>query len=301
MLKIAHHTKYIHPLREGHRFPMLKYELIPEQLLYEGIVEKENFFEPNLASFENCLLAHKKSYVEDLFALTIDDKMGRRIGFPLSESLIDRERYILDGTIQAALYALQYGVSFNSAGGTHHAGFDYGEGFCMMNDQAVAANYLLKERLVSKILVVDLDVHQGNGTAHIFKNNPNVFTFSMHGDKNFPFIKEQSDLDVPLPDGIEDEEYLELLATNLKYCIENVRPDFVFYQAGVDILSSDKLGKLKVSKDGCKLRDIELFEICKNNSIPVQVSMGGGYSLHIKDIVDAHIQTYKAAIDIFDL
>jgi len=300
LLKIAHHTAYIHPLREGHRFPMIKYELIPEQLLYEGIVQPENFFAPQLADFETCCLAHDKDYVQQLFDLTLDAKMVRRIGFPLSQSLVDRERYILDGTIHSALYALKYGISFNTAGGTHHAGFDYGEGFCLMNDQAVATNYLLANGHAKKILIIDLDVHQGNGTAHIFLDNPNVFTFSMHGAKNFPFIKEKSDKDVEMPDGISDEEYLRLLISNLEELFAVVKPDFVFYQAGVDILSSDKLGKLKVSKEGCKHRDFLVINKCFELGIPVQISMGGGYSIHIKDIVDAHVSTYKTAIDIFD-
>lgn len=299
MLKIAHHTAYIHPLREGHRFPMVKYELIPAQLLYEGVVNKNNFFEPSLADLDTCCLAHDKNYVQQLFDLTLDAKMVRRIGFPLSTSLVERERYILDGTIQSALYALQYGVSFNTAGGTHHAGYDYGEGFCLMNDQAVAAQYLLKEGHARKILIIDLDVHQGNGTAHIFQNNPNVFTFSMHGAKNFPFIKEKSDLDIELIDGIEDEEYLALLTRYLQQLFDEVKPDFVFYQAGVDILSSDKLGKLKVSKRGCEKRDFLVINLCFELGIPIQISMGGGYSTHIRDIVDAHVMTYKTAVDIF--
>lgn len=300
MLKIAHHTAYIHPLREGHRFPMVKYELIPAQLLYEGVVDKDNFFEPKLADFETCCLAHDKEYVQQLFDLTLDAKMVRRIGFPLSQSLVERERYILDGTIQSALYAMKYGISFNIAGGTHHAGYDYGEGFCLMNDQAVAANYLLTNGHAKKILIIDLDVHQGNGTAHVFLDNPYVFTFSMHGAKNFPFIKEKSDLDVELQDGITDKDYLNLLVSQLYDIFENIKPDFVFYQAGVDILSSDKLGKLKVSKEGCKQRDYLVINRCHQLRIPIQISMGGGYSTHIKDIVDAHVATYKTAVDIFD-
>jgi len=300
LLKIAHHTAYIHPLREGHRFPMVKYELIPAQLLYEGVVDKDNFFEPKLADFETCCLGHRKEYVQQLFDLTLDAKMVRRIGFPLSQSLVERERYILDGTIQSTLYAMKYGISFNTAGGTHHAGYDYGEGFCLMNDQAVAANYLLKNGHAKKILIIDLDVHQGNGTAHIFQNNSDVFTFSMHGAKNFPFIKEKSDLDVELQDGISDTEYLSLLLSHLDELFERVKPDFVFYQAGVDILSSDKLGKLKVSKEGCKQRDYLVINRCHQLRIPMQISMGGGYSVHIKDIVDAHVATYKTAVDIFD-
>lgn len=301
MLKIAHHTAYIHPLREGHRFPMIKYELIPEQLLYEGIVKQENFFRPQLADFETCCLAHDEVYVSKLFNLTLDAKMVRRIGFPLSQSLVERERYILDGTIQSALSALKYGISFNTAGGTHHAGFDYGEGFCIMNDQAVAAQYLLMHGLLNNILIIDLDVHQGNGTAHIFQGNKQVYTFSMHGAKNFPFIKEKSDRDVELSDGISDDAYLELLNQHLEEIFDEVKPDFVFYQAGVDILSSDKLGKLNVSREGCKQRDFMVLNACRSHRLPVQISMGGGYSAHIRDIVDAHVATYRLAIDIYDL
>lgn len=300
MLKIAHHPAYIHPLREGHRFPMLKYELIPAQLVHEGIVKQSNFFAPEMADFDTCCLAHDKTYVQQLFDLTLDPKMVRRIGFPLSESLVERERYILDGTIQAAQYALEFGVSFNTAGGTHHAGYDYGEGFCLMNDQAVATQSLIKHGFANKILIIDLDVHQGNGTAHIFLNNANVYTFSMHGAKNFPFIKEKSDCDVELQDGVSDEEYIDILSFHLDAVFEKVKPDFVFYQAGVDILATDKLGKLNVSKQGCKIRDYMVINKCYSNAVPLQISMGGGYSAHIRDIVDAHVSTYKTAIEIFD-
>lgn len=300
MLKTAFHPTYIHDLPAGHRFPMLKYELIPMQLLHEGIVKKDAFFEPVLADFETCCLAHDVNYVKALFTLSIDSKMQRRIGFPLSEGLINRERYILDGTIQSALYAREHGVSFNVAGGTHHAGYDFGEGFCMMNDQAVAAAYLLKNDFANRILIIDLDVHQGNGSAHIFEGSSQVFTFSMHGAKNFPFVKEQSYLDVGLEDGITDALYLSLLTSNLSDLLDTVQPDFVFYQAGVDILETDKLGKLQISPLGCKERDFLVFSMCKERNIPVQVSMGGGYSVHIKDIVNAHVQTFKVAVDIFD-
>ncbi|TDQ78159.1 histone deacetylase family protein [Sphingobacterium yanglingense] len=300
MLKIAHHTKYVHPVREGHRFPMLKYELIPEQLCYEGLVSAVNFFEPEMVDFETAALAHDVDYLRRLFDLTLDAKMVRRIGFPLSQELVERERYLVDGTLKSALFALEYGISFNVAGGTHHAGRNFGEGFCLMNDQAIAAAYLLKQGLATRILIIDLDVHQGNGTAHIFEGVSPVYTFSMHGDKNFPFIKERSDRDVALEDGITDDLYLKLLSENLAFLFETVNPDFVFYQAGVDILGSDKLGKLKVSAAGCRERDRMVLESCKVHKVPVQISMGGGYSTQIRDIVNAHVETYRAAIDIFD-
>lgn len=300
MLKIAFHPEYIHPVREGHRFPMEKYELIPLQLLYEGVVNKESFFQPSLASFDTACLAHDPGYVKDLFDLTLNAKMIRRIGFPLTKSLVDRERYLVDGTIQSALYAQNNGISFNIAGGTHHAGYDYGEGFCLLNDQAVATRYLLNHQLAKRILIIDLDVHQGNGTAHIFQRDDRVFTYSIHGDKNFPFIKEQSDLDIPVADGLEDEVYLQLLSDSLPQVFERVKPDFVFYQAGVDVLATDKLGKLKLSPEGCRMRDEFVFMHCIANQVPVQVSMGGGYSLHIKDIVNAHCQTFKIAVDLYN-
>ncbi len=300
MLKIAFHPIYIHPLPDGHRFPMLKYELIYLQLLYEGVIEKDSFFEPEIADIQTACLAHDPMYIQHLFDLSIDAKMQRRIGFPLSKELVMRECQILDGTIKGAEFALHHGVSFNIAGGTHHAGFDFGEGFCLINDQAVAAKYLLKKGYAKRVLIVDLDVHQGNGTAHIFQDASDVFTFSMHGDKNFPFIKEKSHLDIALEDGVADEVYLSLLRVNLENVIDSFKPDFVFYQAGVDILETDKLGKLKVSSLGCKARDYLVFGLCKERNLPVQVSMGGGYSPQVKDIVNAHVETFKAAIDIYD-
>ena len=299
-LRIAYHPAYVHPVREGHRFPMLKYELIFLQLQYEGLVTSEAFFEPSLLDQDHIISTHDPKYVRQLFDLSLDAKMIRRIGFPLSKALVDRERYILDGTIRSSLYALQHGVSFNIAGGTHHAGYDFGEGFCLLNDQAVAANYLLEQGHARKILIIDLDVHQGNGTAHIFDGKAEVYTFSMHGDKNFPFIKERSDRDVPLPDGIGDESYLQLLAQELDSLFVEFTPDFVFYQAGVDILATDKLGKLKLSTAACQQRDQFVLNRCYENQVPVQISMGGGYSEQIKDIVNAHVNTFRTAIDVFE-
>lgn len=299
MLRIAYHPAYVHPLRKGHRFPMEKYELIPAQLLHEGVVTTENFFQPRLVDMSTVLIAHEQNYVEQLWAASLDAKMVRRIGFPLSLSLIERERYIVDGTITASRHALTNGVAFNVAGGTHHAGYDFGEGFCLLNDQAVAAAYLLEKKMVQRVLIVDLDVHQGNGTAHIFKDRPEVFTFSMHSAKNFPFVKESSNLDLPLEDGIDDTTYLSLLKKALNKIFEIFEPDFVFYQAGVDILASDKLGKLALTAEGCKCRDVMVLQTCRTKGIPVQVSMGGGYSPYIRDIVNAHVNTFKAATDIF--
>ncbi len=299
MLKIAWNALYAHPLPEGHRFPMLKYELIPEQLQYEGTVSTANFFSPKCCDSEDVLRAHTSTYFQQLITQTLDHQHIRRIGFPLSPQLVERELQILQGTIQNTVYAKQFGVSMNIAGGTHHAYSNRGEGFCLLNDMAVAAYYLLQHRLSQKILIVDLDVHQGNGTAEIFRTEPRVFTFSMHGAKNFPAQKEQSDLDIALPDGTDDATYLKQLYTTLPRLLEEVQPDFIFYQSGVDVLETDKLGRLSLSLEGCKQRDRFVLEICKINQIPVAVSMGGGYSEAIKIIVEAHCNTFRVAQELF--
>jgi acetoin utilization deacetylase AcuC-like enzyme len=299
MLKIAFDPIYAHPLPEGHRFPMLKYELIPQQLLHEGIVTPENFFSPDKLDEDTILLTHDKTYWQQLRDLTLSAKEQRRIGFPLSAQLVEREIRIAKGTIDGCHFAFKNGVAFNVAGGTHHAGSNWGEGFCMLNDQAIAANYLLKNELASSILIIDLDVHQGNGTAQIFENESRVFTFSMHGANNFPYRKERSDLDIGLSDGIGDDEFLSIVQDTVPRLIAQQQPDFIFYLSGVDVLASDKLGKLSLSKEACKARDRFVFEQCIHHQIPVQVSMGGGYSPQIKDIVDAHCNTYKVANELY--
>jgi acetoin utilization deacetylase AcuC-like enzyme len=299
MLKIAYDPIYAHPLPEGHRFPMLKYELIPAQLLHEGVINKDNLFSPDLLAEDIIIRTHDENYWHQLRDLKLPPKEQRRTGFPLSARLVEREIRIAKGTIDGCRYAFENGVAFNVAGGTHHAGSNWGEGFCLLNDQAIAANYLLDSKLAKSILIIDLDVHQGNGTAEIFENEPRVFTFSMHGANNFPYRKEKSDLDIPLQDGVSDDEFLEILTTTLPRLIEQQKPDFIFYLSGVDILATDKLGKLSLSKEACKARDQFVFEQCIKYSTPVQVSMGGGYSPQIKDIVEAHCNTFKAAIDLY--
>ncbi|WP_299617879.1 histone deacetylase [uncultured Tenacibaculum sp.] len=299
MLKIAHHEIYNHPLPDNHRFPMEKYDLIPQQLLYEGTCTEDNFFQPEIPNNKYFFTVHTPEYFFDLLNITLSKKEERKIGFPLSEQLIAREMIIADGTMKASKFALQYGVAMNIAGGTHHAFTNSGEGFCMLNDQAVAARYLQKKGLAEKILIVDLDVHQGNGTAEIFKDDTSVYTFSMHGKTNYPFHKEQSDLDIPLENETKDDEYLSTLKKVLPELIAQEQPDFIFYQCGVDILESDKLGKLSVSLAGCKERDRFVLQTCYDHKIPVMCSMGGGYSLDIKIIVEAHTNTYRLAQEIF--
>lgn len=298
---IAYAPIYAHPLPQGHRFPMLKYELIPAQLLYEGTITDQNIFAPEPCPYEIILWTHEKGYLVKLINQTLSQREQRHIGFPQSPQLTQRELIIAQGTIDCSLIALQTGVALNVAGGTHHAFVDRGEGFCMLNDIAVAANYLLKKSLVKKILIIDLDVHQGNGTAKIFQNESRVFTFSMHGEHNYPFHKEKSDLDIPLIDGIEDTAYLSLLKTALPQLIESVKPDFAFFLAGVDILNTDRYGKLKVSPEGCRQRDEFVFRLLQKKHISCAVSMGGGYSDDIKIITDAHCNTFRLAKDIYDL
>ncbi|SEK55302.1 histone deacetylase family protein [Parapedobacter koreensis] len=300
LLKIAYHPSYMHPLPEGHRFPMIKYELIPAQLLYSGLIQADSLFEPDVASFQTIVQAHAADYCHQLIDVALPPAMVRRIGFPLSEALVARELRIVQGTIDGCFFAMQHGVALNVAGGTHHAGHDWGEGFCLLNDQAVAAAHLVNNGICRRVVIIDLDVHQGNGTAQIFGSDSRVFTFSMHGARNFPFRKERSDRDVGLPDGTGDEVYLELLAHHLDWIFEEVQPDFVFYQAGVDVLETDRLGKLALTKAGCFSRDELVFRSCKSADVPVQVSMGGGYSPHIRDIVDAHCRTFEAAIRCYD-
>lgn len=300
MFKIAYDPIYQHPLPAGHRFPMQKYELIPLQLLYQGIVEASQFFSPQILNEQIILLTHEESYWQKLKNLNLTYQEARRIGFPISETLITRELTIAQGTLEASCHAIQDGIAFNVAGGTHHAGSHWGEGFCLLNDQAIAANYLLENGLAKNILIIDLDVHQGNGTAQIFKNQKNVFTFSVHGERNFPFRKEQSDKDIGLPNGVTDLVYLEILKQELPTIFEQFKPDFIFYLAGVDVLETDALGKFNLSMQACMQRDVFVFELCKKLNIPVQVSMGGGYSPKINTIVDAHCNTFKAAKDIFD-
>jgi len=276
---------------------MVKYELIHDQLLYEGIAEPHNFFKPEEIREQFITLAHDHTYWERLKTLRLSPQEIRRTGFTLSSRLVQREVRIVQGTMQACDFALENGIAFNIAGGTHHAGSNWGEGFCLLNDQAIAAHYLLHQQKAKKVLIVDLDVHQGNGTAEIFRNVPEVFTFSIHSQRNFPFRKEQSDLDIGLDDGVEDEIYLEILKKHIEPLIHRINPDFVFYLSGVDVLATDKLGWLNLTKEGCQLRDEVIFEACRKFGLPVQVSMGGGYSPHIKDIVDAHCNTFKAAIN----
>jgi acetoin utilization deacetylase AcuC-like enzyme len=278
---------------------MEKYSLLPEQLVYEGTLKDSQFFTPEFLSDESVLRTHDNTYWQKLKALNLSRLEERKTGFPLSANLIQRELAIMSGTVEAAKFALKYGVSMNIAGGTHHSFTNRGEGFCLLNDLAIAARELLWAGLVSKVLIVDLDVHQGNGTAQIFRKEPAVFTFSMHGASNYPAQKEKSDLDIALPDRTGDTEYLNLLDFHLKQLIQITEPEIILYQSGVDVLASDKLGRLNLSIEGCRKRDKLVLEQAHLNKIPLVAAMGGGYSSDIKEIIEAHANTFRLAMEIF--
>lgn len=278
---------------------MVKYDLLPQQLLHEGTCEEANFFKPDFPEKETILFAHNRSYFENLIQLNLKPSEVRKIGFPLSRELVNREQIIADGTIKGCEFAFKFGIAMNIAGGTHHAYSNRGEAFCMLNDQAIGARHLLTKNLAKKILIVDLDVHQGNGTAEIFENDDAVFTFSMHGKANYPFKKETSDLDIALEKGTNDETYLSILKATLPKLLEEVQPDFIFYLCGVDVVATDKLGTLGLTVAGCKERDRFVLKTCQEHNIPVQCSMGGGYSPDIKIIVEAHANTFRMAQELF--
>jgi acetoin utilization deacetylase AcuC-like enzyme len=279
---------------------MIKYELIPEQLLYEGTITEKHLFHPSKMEEGLILDTHTEAFWHKLKTQTLSAKEIRKIGFPMTHALVERGRHIAQGTLDCAKFAMEHGCALNVAGGTHHSYADHGEGFCVFNDFALASNYLLKEKLIKQILIIDLDVHQGNGTAHIFTNNSKVFTFSAHGAKNYPTKKEKSDLDIGFPDKTGDKEYLSVISKVIPELIEKVKPDLIFYLSGVDVLESDKLGRLSLSMTACKERDSIVFENCFKYQIPVAVSMGGGYSEKISDIIEAHANTFRVAQSIFE-
>ena len=300
-LCIAYDPIYAHPLPDGHRFPMLKYELIPQQLLHEGTIQKHHLFSPTEVPDEVVLWTHSKEYLHKMKNGLLTAKEQRAIGFPQSPLLTKRELIITQGTIDCCHFALENGVALNVAGGTHHAFSDRGEGFCLLNDFAIAANYLLNKKIAAKIIIIDLDTHQGNGTAKIFEGDDRVFTLSMHGKNNYPFHKERSDWDIELEDGTNDEQYLSVLQHALHTSVEKCKAEFAFFLSGVDILSTDKFGKLDISLNGCRKRDEIVFSFLKDRNIPVAVAMGGGYSPLIKTIVEAHCQTFRTAKEVYSL
>ncbi len=297
MLKIAWAPEYVLNLPAGHRFPMEKYQLLPEQLLYEGTIREEMIHRPGLVSEEDILRVHRADYWNKLKNLQLSYHEERTSGFPQTEEMVKRERIIMQGTIDMCNHALKEGIGLNIAGGTHHAFSNRGEGFCLLNDLAIAAARLIHHQFVKKVLIIDLDVHQGNGTAEIFQKRDDVFTFSMHGEKNYPGKKEQSHLDVGLEDGTGDEEYLSVLENSLQKIDRLFDAGFILYQSGVDVLGGDKMGRLNLSLDACKERDRMVFEYARRKGLPLCAAMGGGYSPQIKTIIEAHANTFRLAVE----
>lgn len=297
---IAYAPCYVLDVPQGHRFPMRKYALLKDQILHEGIATSEDFFEPDVMAEHTILLAHDESYWHRTKHGEWTRQEERRSGFPWSSAMVERERVIVQGTLECAERALESGaVAMNIAGGTHHAFADRAEGFCILNDFALAATHLLQKERIANALIVDCDVHQGNGTASILAHEPRITTFSMHGASNYPLHKEASDVDVALPDGTSDDAYLSLLSEHLERLLpmKGNLPDIVFYQCGVDILETDKLGRLGVSMQGCMERDRLVLERCAALGTPVVCAMGGGYSPDVNTVVQAHVNTFRVALD----
>jgi acetoin utilization deacetylase AcuC-like enzyme len=294
-VKAFYSDHFVLPLPEGHRFPMSKYARLRARVLDEGVVAAADLIEAPAASWDELRLAHAAPYVQAVATGTLPADMQRRIGFPWSPEMVERSRRSSGATIAAARVALREGVAANLAGGTHHAFVDRGEGYCVFNDVAVAARVLQHTHRCHRLAVVDCDVHQGNGTAAIFRDDPSVFTFSMHGAKNFPFRKEVSDLDVELADGMGDTEYLALLARHLPGVLDGHRPELVFYLAGADPYAGDRLGRLGLSVEGLRARDEYVFGCCLAARVPVVVVMSGGYAPEVDDIVRIHLNTIRVA------
>jgi acetoin utilization deacetylase AcuC-like enzyme len=296
--KIFYSPYYYADIGEGHVFPIKKFELVRDKLLNEGTISPEEIVEPQPAGIEDVLLVHTEDYIARLRNGTLTRQEIRRLGLPWSKSLVRRSFLATSGTINAARHAMGNGVASNLAGGTHHAFPDRGEGFCVLNDVAVAIRVLQKENLAQKFLIVDCDVHQGNGTAFIFKTDESVFTFSMHGEKNYPLFKETSNVDIELPDGTGDREYLEILHESLpRIFLHN--PDIVFYLGGADPYENDKLGRLKITMEGLRIRDETVLEFARDRQIPVVTVMSGGYAADINDTVEIHCNTIRAVKHVF--
>ena len=294
-MNVFYSDQFVLPLPEGHRFPMKKYSMLRERVAADDICGPGELQAPHAVTDEEILRAHDPGYLKKVVTGTLTDKEMRRIGFPWSEKMVERSRRASGGTLDACRVALEEGLSANLAGGTHHAFADRGEGFCVLNDSAIAARALRSEGLVDKVVVLDTDVHQGNGTASILKGDPHVFTFSIHGAKNFPFHKEESDLDVGLPDGADDGEYLAALERGLEEALDRSGADLAIFLAGADLFEDDRLGRLSVTKEGLAERDRLVLGSCRERGLPVVATMAGGYARKVEDTVDIHFQTVSQA------
>lgn len=300
-MKVFYSDQFVLPLPEGHRFPMNKYSMLRERVERADICGPGELLLPHAVTDEEILRAHDPDYLKKVVTGTLTDKEMRRIGFPWSERMVERSRRASGGTLDACRAALEEGIAANLAGGTHHAFAGRGEGFCVLNDSAIAARTLRAEGLVDKVAVLDTDVHQGNGTASILRGDPHVFTFSIHGAKNYPFHKEESDLDVPLADGTDDDAFLAALSGALDRVLELAAWDLAIFLAGADPFEGDKLGRLSVTKEGLARRDQMVLEACRERGIPVAVTMAGGYAKDVADTVDIHFQTVQRAAKMREL
>lgn len=298
MIPVVYHPNYVAPLPDGHRFPMAKFRLLWEMLIREEVATTKTTRTPHLPSQQILELIHTPEYVNAYCQGTLDPKAQRRIGLPWSQALVNRTCIAVGGTILTAKLALQYGLACNTAGGTHHAYPSYGSGFCIFNDLAIAAAALQKSNLAQQILIVDLDVHQGDGTAAIFKGDDSVFTFSMHCEQNFPARKQQSDLDIPLPEDLDDDGYLQILAQTLPDLLSQVQPDIVLFDAGVDTHRGDRLGKLALTDTGIYRRERLVLSTCIDAGYPVASVIGGGYADDMKALVYRHSLLHRAARDV---
>jgi acetoin utilization deacetylase AcuC-like enzyme len=297
-MKVFYSDHCVLPLPEGHRFPMVKYSMLRERVARDGICGPGELLAPRAVTDQEILRAHAPDYLKRVASGTLTEKDVRRIGFPWSERMVERSRRASGGTLGACLAALDDGFAANLAGGTHHAFSDRGEGYCVFNDSAIAARAVQAAGLAERVVVIDTDVHQGNGTAAILRGDPTVFTFSIHGAKNFPFHKEESDLDAPLPDGAGDTEFLATLERGLEAALDAADADLAIYLAGADPFEGDRLGRLSVTKSGLAERDRIVLEACRERKIPVAVTMAGGYAYEVGDTVDVHFQSIRRAADL---
>lgn len=298
--RVYYSDRYTLPLPDGHRFPVEKYRMLRNRLVGQGILPRDVIFESPLASDETLALAHDPSYIRDIREGTVSREILMRIGFPWSFELYLRSCATVGGAVAAAESALETGLSGNLAGGTHHAHFDRGEGYCVFNDLAVATRVLQMKHQIDRIAIIDLDVHQGNGNSSILGGDPGVFILSLHGEKNYPFRKVPSSMDIGLADGTGDAEYLQALDRGLEE-VRRFRPQFIFFQSGVDPLKQDRLGKLSLSFDGLRERDRRVFRYAFETSIPLSLALGGGYADPIDLSVQAYANTYEVAREFYEV
>jgi acetoin utilization deacetylase AcuC-like enzyme len=298
-VKAFYTDQYVLLLPDGHRFPMRKYAMLRQRVTESGLVSVGEFRLPHAATDEEILRAHTPRYLQAVVSGTLTEAEVRRIGFPWSPGMVERSRRSSGATIEACRAALEEGVGINLAGGTHHAFADAGEGYCVFNDSAIAARAMQAERRAQRVVILDCDVHQGNGTAAILRDDPSIFTFSIHGARNFPLRKEVSDLDVELPDGTTDGPYLEALEEGVWQALHRAQAELAIYLAGADPFENDRLGRLKLTKAGLAERDRLVFRYCREHNLPVAVSMAGGYSPDVNDIVDIHFQTVRLAAELW--